>query len=621
MICNDINPALKRDFLLPLILVKIYQLMASPPKKNFLYKILKWRYRYISDKNFILLLSILVGFAAGLVSLLLKNITHVIQVILESDVISWQSTFYFIIPVIGLLIIYILTKYIFKKDVKSAIPLILYSISKKNGVIEPISGYLPLILAPITVGFGGSVGLLGSAIGSGSTISSDISNLFQLNSKTRFLLIGCAAAGAISAVFKSPLAGLVFAVEVFSLDLTLTSLLPLLFASVSSIVTSYFFLGDEVLFRFSVSEKFDIYDIPFYIVLGIGTAFASIYFTKMYFGILHFFDRFPKKIHKLLIGGLAIGIMLYLIPPLYGEGLGFINDLLHGNHLTALGTTPFDSVINNIWIVIALLIGITIFKAIAMTTTFAAGGSGGVFIPTMVMGSALGNVVAKVINNIGAGFQVSEANFTLLGMAGLIAGVLHAPLTSIFLIAEITSSYTLFVPLMITTAISFIISKNKIEHNIYTRELAEQGHLITHDKDQTVLTLMNLDNSIETNFIPIKANHTLKQLLSEAVAKSNRNLFPVTDELDHLIGIVHLDDIRDIMFDITKYHTIKVNELMSSVSATIIYEEDNAKTAMQKFQDTGAWNLPVIKDNKYMGFISKSKLLTSYRRKLITFTR
>ncbi len=595
--------------------------MASPSKKSVLLKILKWRYRHISDKNFVLILSILVGFTAGLVSLLLKNITHLIQVVLESDIISWQTSFYFIIPVIGLLIVYVFTKYIIKKEVRSAIPLILYSLSKQNGVIKRINGYLPLILAPITVGFGGSVGLLGPAIGSGSTLSSDISTLFKLNTKTRFLLIGCAAAGAISAVFKSPLAGLVFAVEVFSLDLTLTSLLPLLFASVSSIITSYFFLGDEVLFRFDVLEKFDIYDTPFYIILGVGTAIASIYFTKMYFGILHFFDRFPKKIYKLLIGGLAIGIMLYFIPPLYGEGLGFINDLLHGDHLTAIGKTPFDEMTGNIWIVIALLTGITIFKAVAMTATFAAGGSGGIFIPTMVMGSALGNVVSKVINNLGIGLHVSEANFTLLGMAGLIAGVLHAPLTSIFLIAEITSSYELFVPLMITTSISFIISKNRIEHNIYTRELAEQGHLLTHDKDQTVLTLMNLEDCIETNFVAVKPNYTLKQLLSEAVAKSNRNLFPVTDEDDHLIGMVALDDIRDIMFDITLYHKIRVDTLMTKSSTVIVYEKDNAKTVMKKFQDTGVWNLPVIKNGKYFGFISKSKLLTSYRRKLITFTR
>ena len=595
--------------------------MPDSPKKSWFYKVLKWRYRHIPEKNFILLLSVLIGFMAGLVSLLLKNITHLIQELVQSDIISWQNTLYFITPFVGLSIVYLLNKYVIKKEVKSAIPLILFSLSKTGGVIKPIHGYLPLILAPITVGFGGSVGLLGPAISSGSALSSSISSLFHVNRKIRTLLIGCASAGAISAVFKSPLAGLVFAVEVFSLDLTLTSLLPLLFASVSSIVTSYFFLGDEVLFRFEVVEKFNIQDIPFLIALGIGTAFASIYFTKMYFWVLSIFDNFKKKIYRLLIAGLAIGIMLYFIPPLYGEGLGFINDLLRGDYLKAIGTTPFKEIESNIWIIIGLLAGITVFKAIAMTATFAAGGYGGIFIPTMVMGSSLGNVVAKVINNLGFGFHVSESNFTLLGMAGLISGVLHAPLTSIFLIAEITTSYELFVPLMITTAISFIISKNKIEHNIYTRELAEQGSLLTHDKDQTVLTLMKLRQCIETNFITVYPDYSLKQLLSEAVAKSNRNFFPVINKKGMLIGVVSLDNIRDIMFDITKYHTVLVENIMSPVTTEIMFEDDDAKTAMQKFQDTGAWNLPVTKKGKYIGFISKSKLLTAYRRELINFTR
>ncbi|MFC5047431.1 chloride channel protein [Aquimarina hainanensis] len=590
-------------------------------KKNILYRFLIWRYRHISNKNFILLLSILVGFLSGLGAVFLKNSTHLLQDILESDIISWQSSFYFIIPVAGLFIVFTLTKYLFRKEITSAIPSILFSLSKKNGIMKHMESYFPLLLAPITVGFGGSVGLLGPAIGSGAAISSNISTLFHMDRKTRILLIGCAAAGAISAVFKSPLAGLVFAVEVFSLDLTLVSLLPLLLASVSAIITSYFFLGDEVLFKFEVLETFSIYDTPFYILLGIGTAFASIYFTKMYFGIMRFFNQFSNKLHRLLIGGIAIGIMLYFIPNLYGEGLGFINNLLHEDHVTALGKTPFDIPKSNIWVAIALLFGITIFKAIAMTTTFAAGGCGGIFIPTMVMGSALGNVVSKVINNLGIGIQVSEANFTLLGMAGLIAGVLHAPLTSIFLIAEITTSYELFVPLMITAAISFSISRSSVHYTIYTRELAEKGELLTHNKDQTVLNLLNIESIVETNFISVLPNQTLEELLHKAVAKSNRNIFPVVDEHNALLGIVLLDDIREIMFDTKLYKTTTVEMLMRQAEEVIQLEKDAAKTVMKKFQNTGAWNLPVLKNDQYYGFISKSKLLTVYRRKLINFTR
>ena len=341
----------------------------------------------------------------------------------------------------------------------------------------------------------------------------------------------------------------------------------------------------------------------------------------MYFGILQLFKRFKSPKYKLLVGGLAIGIMLYFIPPLYGEGFGFINDLLDGNHIKALGKTPFDAYTSNIWVVIALLFGITIFKAVAMTTTFAAGGSGGIFIPTMVMGSALGNVVAKVINNLGFGFAVSESNFTLIGMAGLIAGVLHAPLTAIFLIAEITGGYELFVPLMITSAISYLITKNALDFSIYTRELAKAGALITHNKDQTVLTLMQLDDVIEKNFKTVNQNMTLGDMLHKSVAKSTRNIYPVVNEEQVLVGIVLLDDIREFMFDMNLYDKIIVESFMHKAPEHIFYETDSMQSVMKKFQDSSAWNLPVIKEGKYYGFVSKSKLLTAYRRKLINFTK
>ena len=312
----------------------------------------------------------------------------------------------------------------------------------------------------------------------------------------------------------------------------------------------------------------------------------------------------------------------YILFHLYnGEGFGFINDLLSGDHLSALGTTPFDKINDNIWVIIALLIGITIFKAVAMTATFTAGGSGGIFIPTMVMGSALGNVIAKLINNLGLGFNVSEANFTLIGMAGLIAGVLHAPLTAIFLIAEITGGYELFVPLMITVAISFIITKNAIEHTIYTKELAEQGALLTHDKDQSVLTLMSLDSVIEKNFIVLKPEMTLGELVHKGVAKSKRNLFPVIDENNVMQGIILIDDIRSFMFDQSLYDTSIVKDYMHHAPDYIIYESDTMQTVMHKFQNSSAWNLPVIEGGKYLGFVSKSKLLTAYRRQLINFTK
>ncbi|MGB5819076.1 MAG: chloride channel protein [Saonia sp.] len=591
------------------------------PKKNIVTSFLKWRYKHISNKTFTHILSVVVGLLAGLASVTLKNLTYFIEALLEKGVIFSNNQLYFILPIVGLTLVYLYVKYIYKEPLEHAISSILFTLSKKKGIMNLKKIYVPLITAPLTVGFGGSVGLLGPAVASGAAISSNFGRLFHIDTKTRSLLIACASAGAIASIFQSPIAAIIFAVEVFSLDLTMLSMLPLLLASISGVLTSYFFLGNQSLFDFTLTDNFEVKDTLFYILLGVGTAIASIYFTKMYFTILTFFKRFRSPKYKLLVGGLSIGAMLYFIPPLYGEGFGFINNLLEGDHILALGKTPFDSYTNNIWIVIALLFGITIFKAVAMTTTFAAGGAGGIFIPTMVMGSALGNVVAKVINNSELGFHVSESNFTLVGMAGLISGVIHAPLTAIFLIAEITGGYDLFVPLMITSAISYLITKNTVDHTIYTKELARIGALLTHNKDQTVLTLMQLDDVIEQNFKAVEPHMTLEEMLHRSVAKSTRNIFPVIDDKQVLVGIVLLDDIREFMFDTSLYKNTKVETFMHHAPEYIFYKTDTMQQVMQKFQDSGAWNLPVIKEGKYYGFVSKSKLLTAYRRKLINFTK
>lgn len=589
--------------------------------KKLLTLFLKWRYKHISDKTFIHVLGVVVGFLAGLSAVVLKNTTYFIESALEEGIVFSSNGLYFVLPIVGLTLVYLYVKFVHREKLEHAVSSILLALSKKKGNIDLKKIITPLVTAPLTVGFGGSVGLLGPAVASGSAISSNLGRMFHLNSKKKSLLIACASAGAIASIFQSPIAAIIFAVEVFSLDFTMLSVMPLLLASISGVLTSYFFLGNEVLFSFSLSDNFEIKDTLFYVLLGVGTAYASVYFTKMYFAILKLFKPLKSPKYRLLVGGLAIGGMLYIIPPLYGEGFGFINDLLDGNHLSALGNTPFDLYKSNIWVVIGLLFGLTIFKAVAMTTTFAAGGAGGIFIPTMVMGSALGNVTAKVINNMGLGFAVSESNFTLIGMAGLIAGVLHAPLTAIFLIAEITGGYELFVPLMITAAISYLITKKTIDYTIYTRELAESGALLTHDKDQNVLAVMQLDEVLEQDFIAVMPSSLLGEMLHDAVSKSTRNIFPVIDENEALVGIVLLDDIREFMFDTTLYKTTTVETFMHSAPEYIFYRQDSMQQVMKKFQDSGAWNLPVIKDGKYYGFVSKSKLLTAYRRQLINFTR
>ncbi len=590
--------------------------------KSLLRKFLIWKYKHISERNFIYILSVLVGFLAGIGTVSLKNITHYIQLLFEINIFkNYQNSLYFIFPIIGLLLVYIIKQNWLKKHIGHGISTTLYAISKLNGIIPRYNIFAALITAPITVGFGGSVGLQGPAVSVGSALGSNAARLFHMNTKTRMLLIGCASAGAMASMFKAPIAAIVFAVEIFSLDIAFASLVPLLLASASAVITSYFFLGTDVLLRFELTDKFEINDILFYIVLGLVTGLSSVYFSKVFFGITNFFKQFKSRAKRLLIGGLAIGSLLYLIPPLYGEGYGIMNNLLKGDHMSAIGATPFNLDLSNIWIVIGLLIGIAVFKAIAMTTTFGAGGVGGVFIPTLVMGSTLGNAFAKIINNIGFGFQVSESNFTLIGMTGLMAGVLHAPLTAIFLIAEITGGYELFVPLMIVSAISFAITKYYISHSIYTLKLAKRGELITHDKDQNVLMVLNIDKVIETNFIVLTPDMMLRDILKNAVAKSSRNHFPVVNDAHEFLGVIRLDDIRHMMFDSELYDKVNAASLMHADAGIINYENDSMNAIMNKFKTSGAWNLPVIKNGKYYGYISKSKLLTAYRQQLINFTK
>ncbi|ALJ05298.1 chloride channel protein [Pseudalgibacter alginicilyticus] len=590
--------------------------------KNPLRKFLIWKYKYISERQFVYILSILVGFLAGMGTVVLKNLTHYIRQIFELDFFSnYQNSLYFILPIIGLLLVYIIKQTWLKKHIGHGISTTLHAISKLNGIIPRYNIFAALITAPLTAGFGGSVGLQGPAVSVGSALGSNLAQLFRMSTKTRLLLVGCASAGAMASMFKAPIAAIIFAVEIFSLDIAFASLVPLLLASASAVLTSYMFLGTDVLLHFKLVDKFEVDHILFFIPLGIVTALASVYFSKVFFAITNFFKQFESRAIRLLIGGLAIGTMLYFIPPLYGEGYGIMNNLLKGDHLAAIGSTPFNFDLSNIWVVIALLLGISVFKAIAMTTTFGAGGVGGIFIPTLVMGSALGNACAKIINNLGLNIHVSESNFTLIGMAGLMAGVLHAPLTAIFLIAEITGGYELFVPLMVVAAISFAITKYYVSHSIYTMKLAERGELMTHDKDQNVLMVLDIDKVIETNFIILKPEMTLGEILKKAVAKSSRNHFPVVDNNHELLGVIRLDDIRHMMFDTNLYNTIDAASLMHADAGIIDYDTDNMNSIMDKFKNSGAWNLPVIKSGKYYGYISKSKLLTAYRQQLIKFTK
>jgi len=596
--------------------------MKRVQSKSFFIKFLKWRYAHISNKNFIAISSAIIGFMAGLGAVVLKNFTHFIQHLLEGKFIKdIHQAFYFIFPIIGLLIVIIFIKYVVKKKIGHGIPSTLYAISKQKGIMPGHQMWASIFTAPLTVGFGGSVGLEGPTVATGAALGSNFARMFHLNQTTRTLLIGAAAAGAMSSIFKAPIAAIVFAVEIFSLELTLASMIPLLLASITAILTSYFFLGDDVLLHFQLQEKFILNDVFFYVLLGVFTAGISVYFSKMYFFISDYFKKFKNPYHRLLIGGLLIGIIVFFVPPLFGEGYETINNILKGNVGNVILNNIFNIKIGNIWTIIALLVGLVIFKVVAMSLTFSAGGIGGVFAPTLFTGSITGFVFAMVINysNI-LQHHLSLTNFAMVGMAGLMAGVLQAPLTAIFLIAEITGGYELFVPLMIVASISFLISKQFTPHNIYATELAKKGELITHNKDKNVLMMLDIEKVIEKDFITINPEMFLGEIVHNAIVNSSRNHFPVVSEDGEFLGVIRLDDIRSIMFNTTLYDKVKVEDLAHGEPEIINLDNNNMEIIMAKFKTSSAWNLPVIKNGKYYGYISRSRLLTAYRRKLIEVT-
>jgi len=588
----------------------------------YLKRFLVWRAKHISEKRFILILSGVIGFTSGIGSVLLKNLTHFIQWLLEGKIVEdVHNAFYFVFPLIGFVLAFAVMKYVIKHKISHGIPTTLHSISKEKGKLKRYQMFGSILTAPLTVGFGGSVGLEGPTVSTGAAISSNIAQMLHLNQKNRNLLIGAAAAGALSSIFKAPIAAIIFAVEVFSLDLTVVSMLPLLIASVSAILTSYLFFGSQTILPFEITQGFTAKHLPFYLLLGAATGLVSIYFTFIYERIQNLFEKLKSSKLKLIVGGISLGAILFLFPSLYGEGFEVINQLLEGNYNLDLFST-LDWFSDSAYGLLLLLLIIGLLKIVATSISFGAGGVGGIFAPTLFMGAVFGHLVAKIIHMTGLSTSVSTSNFTLLGMSGLMAGVLHAPLTAIFLIAEVTGGYELFIPLMITSAMGYAITKMVMPHSVYTMELGRKGDLITHDKDHAVLTLMDIDSVIETNFIPVHPTMNLGEIIHSAVVKSKRNIFPVIDpDNKQFLGVILLDDIRSKMFKPELYNEIFVAEIMHSAPDLIDLEKDKMTYIMDKFERSGAWNLPVVKNGEYQGFISKSKLLTAYRRKLIHFTR
>lgn len=585
---------------------------------TILNKFFAWRIKNIQHKHFVLFLSLIVGLLSGFAAVIIKNSVHFIQELIATGFTqNLHNYLYFVFPLIGLFLTYIIIKYVIRMPVGHGIPGVLYAISKKNSIVKFFSTYASVLTSALTVGFGGSVGLEGPTVSTSSALGSNLGRFLKLDYKTTTLLIGCGAVGAMSGIFNAPIAALVFALEVFMFDLTLASMIPFLVASVSAALTSRMMLGDNVLFNIQIQDQFVASNVPFYILLGIFTGLMSVYFNKMFWFIEDMFEKINKPFIRLLIGGSLLGVLIFFIPPLYGEGFVTIKMLFSGNYMSIVNNSIFYNQQNNILLMIGLLFALMFFKVVASALTFGAGGVGGVFAPSLFVGASGGFVFAKTINYLGIS-SISESNFTLVGMAGLIAGVLHAPLTSLFLIAEITSGYELIIPLMITATISYLTSKYFVPHSIYNMQLAKRGELITRHKDKAVLTLMNLHSEVENDFNIIKPDSTLGDLV-KIVSKSKRNLFPVVDDEGLLNGIITLDNIRDIMFKPELYNEVKIESLMIQ-PLDCINSNDTMDIVMDKFSKTKAWNLPVIDKDNYKGFVSKSKLFNAYRKMLIDFS-
>ena len=586
-------------------------------------KFLQWKTQYLTHRQFILLLCGLVGVATGFAALAMRSLTHFIEEVLVGNIIRYINYgFYVIFPAVGFLLVYWVKKYIIRKEVSHGIPSILYAVAKQKGIMKRFQAYGSILTAPITIGFGGSVGLEGPMVVTGAGISSQVARLFHINQSDRMLLLACACAAALAAIFKVPLAGILFAIEVFGLDLTLSSLLPLFVASLSGVLTSYIFFGNAALLPIYVGDSFLMHNIPFYLLLGVVGGFMSAYFTFVYEEVNRFFSKFSSAYLRIVIGGAILGLLVFVMPPLYGEGHEVINHLKAGHPELSISSNIFGWNLENPWVVILLLGGLVLFKVVATSVTFGAGGVGGIFSPMLFMGGVMGNCFARIINQIDIlPYKLPLANFTLIGMTALMTGVLHAPLTAIFLIAEVTGGYSLFVPAMVTAVVSFSIAKYFNKYSIYTMELGRKGELVNQDKDQAILTLMDMESVIETNFVPVYTDMTLRGVVYEAVRESSRNIFPVLDrEKGSLEGVILLDDIRHLIFEKELYDKVSVLEMMQPPPALIQMGQDTMNQVMDKFQNTAAWNLPVVKNGKYIGFISKSKLLTVYRRKLIYFS-
>lgn len=588
---------------------------------SLLQRFLAWREKNIKEKQFILILSFLVGIFTALAALLLKVLIHWIQRFLTENFDTTEANYlYLVYPVVGIFLAGLFVRYVVKDDISHGVTKILYALSRRQSRIKKHNVWSSVFASSITIGFGGSVGAEAPIVLTGSAIGSRLGTIFKMEPRTLMLLVGCGAAGAVAGIFKAPIAGLVFTLEVLMIDLTMTSLLPLLISAVTAATLSYITTGTEAMFKFHLDQPFEMGRIPYVILLGIFCGLVSLYFTRMMNSVEGVFGKLHSPWSKLLVGGAMLSVLIFLFPPLYGEGYDTIELLLNGT-----SNEEWDTVMNNSFfygnsrLLLLYLMLIILFKVFASSATNGGGGCGGIFAPSLYLGCIAGFVFSHFSNEFDVTTYLPEKNFALMGMAGVMSGVMHAPLTGVFLIAELTGGYDLFLPLMMVSVSSYLTIIVFEPHSIYSMRLAKKGELLTHHKDRAVLTLMKMENVVEKDFVTVRPEMDLGELV-KAIASSHRNIFPVVDKEGTLLGLVLLDDIRNIMFRQELYHRFTVQRLMTAAPARL-NSNDNMEQVMRTFDDTQAWNLPVVdEEGKYQGFVSKSKIFNSYRQVLVHFS-
>ncbi len=591
-----------------------------------IYQYYLWLTHRLTDRQLMMVLAVVVGLAAGLGTYIFEVLLHFVR----EGLVNWfpierAQFLYLIYPAIGIILATLFVKYVVKDNISEGVTRVLYAMSRTNSRIRGHNCWTSVVGGATTIGFGGSVGPEAPIVLTGAAIGSNIGKLARLNYKNITLLLCCGAGAALAAIFKAPITGVVFVLEILMLDITIGSVTPLLIASLSATTLALMLRGfDPILpVTLSVADKFELAQIPMFIILGVLCGLMSFYFTSVNTAVGRLFRRIDSQYKKWAIGGVLIGVLIFIFPPLYGEGYEAMTALMRGETHSLFDNSLFFKFSSIEWVVILFVVATMLFKVVAMAATNSAGGVGGTFAPSLFVGSFIGALTALVFNIIfrwlGIDMQLSIVSFTLVGMAGVMAGVMNAPLTSIFLIAELSNGYELFIPLMITASISFALDYYLNPDSIYTKQLRERGELLTHNKDQSVLVFLHIDRLMETDFLRIDESFTLGDIV-KIISKAHRNIFPVVDDDDDLLGVVQLDDLRADMFDRDKYATPITHYMIQPPDK--ILPQEQMLSVLEKFEDNKTWMLPVVdKQNHYLGFISKSRILAAYREQLVEISQ